>query len=416
MPRALLVVVLVGACTAQPLDLSERAAAGADLAAPSDGGAAADLEAPDLLGPPDLAKRTRCGTPQSFAAGTNPYAIAAGDLDRDGKLDLVVGDFDPNNKSPLGVNVLFGRGDGTLAPPISYAAGSAYIESVVIDDIDRDGSLDVIVADHGSQPQVTIFFGDGSGALVGGSNVTIASLVGLAPDTVITADFNSDGKPDLATANSSQVGQDTSVVLNQGSRAFATPHVYNAGFVSSSIIAGDFNRDGKLDLIRNDPFPAGSPSPPGRLALLLGHGDGTFATPSYVTLGTRDVWLTSADLNNDGKLDLVSANFDGGSVSLLRGNGDGSFAAATTLGAQPQVAFVASADWNRDGRLDLLVAGADGVTLLLGKGDGTFADAVQCPIGSTRQLATGDFDGDGRLDIVTTNPDANMINVLLNPG
>jgi hypothetical protein len=417
MSRVLWLSLLAGACVARPLDLPGRAdaSANADLARSGDGAPSRDLPATllDMALPPDLAP-TRCGVAASYAAGFNPYAVAVGDLDRDGKLDVVVGDVQTSGFSPLAVNVLFGVGDGTLGPPTSHAATSANVQRVAIADIDRDGNLDIVAAD--ADVHLTLFFGDGSGAFPGATSVATGTTSGIAPNNVAIADYNGDGKLDLATANPSNLGQDTSVLINQGSRTFAAPNIYNAGYLSFAIAAGDFNRDGKIDLVRDDPFPGGDTNQPGRIALLAGRGDGTFATPSYIALGARGLWLASADLDGDGKLDLVTADFDSGSVSILRGNGDGSFALPTLLAAQAKPIFVTAADWNGDGHLDVLVAGAAGVTVLPGRGDGTFANPLQCPIGNTRQLATGDFNRDGHLDIITTNPDDNVVRVLLNPG
>src|SRR5438552_193239 len=223
---------------------------------------------------------------------------------------------------------------------------------------------------------------------------------------VVTADFNGDGKPDLATAN--QTDDTISILLGKPDGTFAAHVDYASGSGPSAIAVGDFGADGKLDL-------AVTNSTDNTVSILLGNGDGTFQSHVDYATGTKPSSVTSGDFNGDKKLDLAVASGIG--VSVLLGNGDGTFQAhvdyATgTGGLPPQDVFITSvitADFNSDGKLDLAVANAapqadfmpGSVSILLGNGDGTFRAHVDTPVVSPFSLATADDNGDGRLDVGT---------------
>jgi hypothetical protein len=418
MSRLCCLALLAGACAARPLDLPAPSGAPAlDLAVAVDAAAPPDLTPPpppDLAPPPDLLPPpSLCGLVRSFAAGYNPIAVSVGDINHDGKLDLVAGDYQQVAYDLRGVSVLLGHGDGTLGPATLFAARNDYVSDVPLADLDGDGNLDIIASSGASNPPVvSVLFGDGAGSFTP-LDVPIATVSGLAPFASVTGDFNKDGKLDIATANSSGVGIGTSVMLNRGMRTFAAPTTYDVTWGSESIATGDFNNDGVLDLVRNDPFPDGDVNAPGRIALLIGRGDGSFAPATFVSVGLHVSKVATADLNRDGRLDLIATAYSGDRVGVLLGNGDGSFSAAPQLTPmQPRDAI--AADWDHDGRLDLIVGGNSGVAVYVGNGDGTFGDPEKCPAaGRTYQVATGDFDSDGRLDIASANMDDNVVRLLL---
>src|SRR5262249_25521752 len=193
------------------------------------------------------------------------------------------------------------------------------------------------------------------------------------------------------------------------------------GAVPSFAAVGDFNGDGKADvLVANSP----NTTTAGSLRLLLGNGDGTFqTTPNYAT-GSGPGSMAWGDVNGDGKIDLITANSQSGNVSVLLGNGDGTFQTPVNYLAGVGPGAVRLGDFNVDGKLDIVVtnAGANGVqgstvSVLLGNGNGTFQAANTFAVGTVPLgLAVGDFNGDGKLDIATANLNSNNVSVLLGNG
>jgi len=192
------------------------------------------------------------------------------------------------------------------------------------------------------------------------------------------------------------------------------------------VAKGDFNRDGKLDLAVTYSTSPNSSTSPGQVAFLAGNGDGTFAAPVNLTVPAsqgvvRNLdGILAKDFNRDGKLDLVVAEPDQSTLLEYQGNGDGSFAAATILPAGAKVDSIQTADLNGDGTLDLVgLDQADNtVTVLLGKGDGTFsAPTVYANVGKVvTDMAIGDVDGKNGPDVVLASHDDKNVNVLLNDG
>jgi hypothetical protein len=243
---------------------------------------------------------------------------------------------------------------------------------------------------------VSVFLGDGSGRF----NTHVDFATGLYPNSLVVGDFNGDGKPDLALANGSGT---VTILLGNGDGTFQ-PHVeYTAGPGAFSVAVGDFNSDGKLDLaVANN---NGNQS--GTVSILLGNGDGSFQTHVDYPVGMGPYSVAVGDFNRDGKLDLVVANYPSVfTVSVLLGNGDGTFQPQVTYPVGRQPISVAVADLNGDGNLDLAVADfTDGfVSVLLGNGDGTFRPSVEYPTGRVPStIIIGDFNGDGKLDVATSN-------------
>jgi Calx-beta domain/FG-GAP-like repeat len=250
---------------------------------------------------------------------------------------------------------------------------------------------------------------------------------------VSVGDFNTDGKLDLAVVSNVHVDDGygyygghyyhdesrASVLLGNGTGSFADPIAPSVGYgyFLVSAAAGDFNTDGKLDLA--------VASNGGAVILLPGTGAGTFGIPTNFYTGYYSQSVAAGDVNADGKLDLVTANPQGNNVSVLLGTGTGSFGAAQnyTAGSQPQTDWgcesVTMADFNGDGRLDLVTANGDTgtVSVLLGTGAGTFQPPVSATADSWPYgVVAGDCNGDGRPDVASANNGPNNVSVLLNDG
>lgn len=327
------------------------------------------------------------------------WALSAADFTHDGILDLM-GDYG----TYLGFDQ--GKGDGTFHPVST--AGRNYLPTTpfAYGDFNGDGNLDVALDNGGiSDNQVThmtVWLGDGKGKFSAGPTITAKGSLG----GVVTGDFNRDGKLDLITTGQSTVSE----FMGNGDGSFQ--HVANFPYnsVADKILVGDFNGDGKLDLVLFSFQPFGS-----SLALwfLEGNGDGTFKPLRQVASlsGTRECSSLAqlGDFNGDGKLDVAFCNKS--EIGVLLGNGDGTF--------QPPVYYTADStgqglftfaigDINSDGKADLLVSEYPFVinymfAVLLGNGDGTFqAQQTISSITTFGELGitVGDFNSDGLLDFV----------------
>jgi hypothetical protein len=251
---------------------------------------------------------------------------------------------------------------------------------------------------------------------------------GAYPTAMAVVDLNGDGKPDLVVANEFCFGCGDSdsrgrvgVLLANGDGTFQTPVPYDSGgYSASSVVVADVNRDGKPDLIVTDVVTVCNVycSGDGSANVLLGNGDGTFQPPvTYDSGAFGAIWLAVADLNGDGKLDLVVANSCGGAedcsaaVSVLLGNGDGTFQPPIVYGSNVGGAqFVALADINGDGKLDMLVAYAiscevcqSSTGVLLGNGDGTFQPTIIYSGVGGGTVTVADVNGDGKPDLLVTS-------------
>jgi hypothetical protein len=352
------------------------------------------------------------GTPSEFATGSDPLSVAADDFNGDGKLDLVVANSGSNN-----VSVLLGNGDGTFQAAVNYDAGSNP-QFVAVGDFNADGKLDLAVVNGSSGiGSVSILLGKGDGTF----QAAVSYGVGLQPISVAVADFNGDGKLDLAVVNMSTSNGSVSVLLGKGDGTFQAASSFDVGTFPFSVAVGDFNGDDKLDLAVVN-FGSGT------VSVLLGNGDGTFQAAVDYGGGNAPVSVAVADFNGDGKLDLAVANLASGNVgpgnvSVLLGKGDGTFQPAVSYeaGSNTGAASVAAGDFSGDGRLDLVVAtsgtnSANNVSILVGNGDGTFQPGVNYGTGSNPFAAVGDFNRDGRLDIAVVDLGGSGVFVLLQPG
>jgi hypothetical protein len=221
---------------------------------------------------------------------------------------------------------------------------------------------------------------------------------GYYPESVAVEDFNGDGTPDLAVAASS-----VNILLGKGDGTFQAARSYAPGGVSVAV--GDFNGDGHPDLA-----VVGGGDGSGTVSVLLGKGDGSFQAFQSYAVGSYPKSVAVGDFNGDGSSDIAVANYNSNTVSILLGRGDGSFRVAQNYATGSGAISVAMGDFNGDGHPDLAVAnsgtspGYKGtVSILLGKGDGTFQAAQSYALGGyVSSVAVGDFNGDGKLDLVTS--------------
>jgi hypothetical protein len=342
--------------------------------------------------------------------GADPDSLAVADLNGDGIPDLVVANQGTNAYPGDTISVLQGNGDGTFQPQQTYLVGKEP-DSVAVADINGDGKPDLVVANYGGGT-VSVLLGAGKGVFQ--PQQTFAA--GAGPEDVAVADLNGDGKPDLITANYGRASATVSVLLNEtdsgGAVSFAAPQTVSVGADPRQVAAADFNSDGIPDLVTAN-------SGGGTVSLLTGNGDGTFQTQPTFAIGSLALAVATGDLNGDGKPDLVTANFTDNTVSVLLGNGDGTFQTQQTFAVGPGPDAVAVADLNGDGKRDIITANYDRgtVSVLLNNGDGTFQPAESFAVGQgPTGVAVADVNGDGIPDIITTNYASGTVSVLLGNG
>ena len=347
--------------------------------------------------------------PQTAIPTATGRVVVTGDVNKDGKADLVVG---ANGAMANGGNALLGSGTGTFTTGAAFSTVAAP-SWIALGDLNGDGSADLVATLGQGAPggNIALLLGNGAGGF--------AMATGVAGELntagVVTGDFNKDGKADAATVNGTTASMGASVFLV----GKTTHDNYTVGKAPKSIGLADWNADGQPDLA-----VGGGDSTGGNLTVLLGKPDGTFSALGMIPFARELQAIGAGDFDGDGKLDLVVGT-GGGDVVVGLGKGDGTF----TLGAPIHALFdigavehLEVADFNGGGRLDVAAlvipgAGQAYLTVLLGNGNGT----LQAPLkfgafdtgGITADsLTSGDYDGDGKRDLVVAH--GSVVDMFLN--
>jgi hypothetical protein len=388
-------------------DVARAGTASITVVNPAPGGGTSN----PILFPVRTAGSTVAFTPDGSV--TIAGAVAAGDFNRDGNTGLAVG------LNTDEVKIFAGKGNGLFAAPISSSTPLSPANYLLAADFNNDGKLDLAVASSsGGFTGGSIFLGNGAGAIA-----AAPGNHGFQGTPLAVADFKGDGKLDLLTSFTDTLDSANSIFIyfGDGKGGFASNSIPVAPsfVVSTGPTIGDFNRDGILDFAL--PGIAGSlGNLQNVMQVYLGNGDGTFRPPVNSPASQDFGAVAVADINHDGKLDLVA---DGTCVFL--GKGDGTFTEKGCLKLPAGVFIIASAfgDFNGDGKLDLVSLGSfentppfnQIVLLSLGNGDGTFRAPLQFRVGVFPVLPTfggfavADFNDDGKLDLAVSSQNRTFV-------
>ena len=347
----------------------------------------------------------------AYSSGFKSYALFSGDLNHDGRIDVVVANEADSTLSVFlqtaaGTFQSFATG-GTAYPTGEYPTGGA------LADFNHDGILDVITADyHGDS--VTILFGTGTGALT--SKRSFPTEVGAETSNLAVGDLDNDGNLDVIATNPGNGGTISQFMGNaDGTLGPSTSTPVGGGGVHAPFSAaiGDFDGNGTNDVAVADVSN-------GPIIIFPGNGDGTFKPPlTFSTRAQGPFIIIARDVNLDGKLDLLCADRDSDNISVLLGRGDGTFKKAilATTGPATGPFSIEVADFNQDGVPDVVTANfmTSNATVLLGIGNGNFEPPIFAGATGTFSygVVAGDFNGDGKPDFATANAESNDMTVKL---
>ncbi len=301
----------------------------------------------------------------------------------------------------------------TFAAPVTYRAGHG-ASGLAVADVNSDLLQDVVVADA-ARNAVTVLDGASRGRFRRSGTFPVSGH----PYAVAVADVNEDGRWDIVSVGSSSIGS----VLLGTARGFRRGPDFHAGTGTPSLAIGDVNGDGAPDVITTDSGALGHApaSPPAGVSVLLGQEDGTFRRATNLTVGFHPArWVTLADVNDDGRLDILTGDADG-FVSELLNNGDGTFATATSFAIPGGAVAITAADVNSDRQQDVVTANGSNRSgsVLLGSGDGTFARPAtyRCCAGAGADwVSVTDVNGDNVPDIVFSDATYSTLGVVLGRG
>jgi hypothetical protein len=331
---------------------------------------------------------------------SNGAGSVVADLNGDGKLDLALA-----NNAANSISVLLGNGDGTFQSPANYLTGSSFSSTALaVGDFNGDGIPDLAAVTYDSN--VSVLIGNGNGTFQAPKRTAIP--VGYIPTQLIATDLEGDGKQDdLVVTTATSFTQSVVVFQGNGDGTFHTTQIFsqtNYSAFPGIAVAADFNGDNKPDLAISNPLLS-------TVSVELGKGDGTFQNGQTVSIGRQALLaMVAGDFAGNGKTSLIVSDY--GTDSLLRqysdldvltGNGDGTFQLPQFYSQKYPSFSMAAADFDGNGKLDLVTNDIFGLNVFLGASNGDFQNP-QYSIQTSRffSLATGDFNGDARPDVVAT--------------
>ena len=349
--------------------------------------------------------------PVSYPGASYPQAVATADFNNDSFADLALANYGDST-----VSVLLGNGDGSFDPAVSSPADA--VGDLAVGDFNEDGRRDLVTLG-------SVLLGNGDGTFAAPMSVPVTLSAAETPMAISVGDLNGDGNADLVVTSREEYDpcegagdggwcydvayrSNVNVLLGNGDGVFGTPIQYHLvnGDPPDSVALADLNIDGKLDVVVAEEGY-------GSLEVLLGKGDGTLNWSANHATGFSTGSVAVGDVNGDSRPDLITEHSIG--VSVLFGDGLGGFSTPQNFATGYPPAAIALADFNRDGNIDIAAADYSGgkVTALLFQGNGTFTTALHSPTDPNPwRMAAGDFDGDGWVDLATASQ--SNVSILIN--
>jgi hypothetical protein len=363
---------------------------------------------------------------RTYLVKSSPFSVALSDFDSDGKQDTAAGG--PSGQL-TSFSIMLNTGAGVFAAPRAVGTNASSFGSsatdVAVDDFNGDGLPDMAVSHSGQagvNAIIAILLNDANGGFT--PMPPISFFPGSSFRRVVTADFNEDGKADVAVAGTISIPFQhvVSVSFGNGNGTFGTP-LNISGFFGQNpydFAVGEFNNDGNLDIV----VVSGTSQ---NYSILFGNGSGGFAFAAVQSVGTRFDRVAVGDFTGDSKQDLVITDFDDARVVVLRNNDGGLFGVIQSIDLPGRPSAVVVDDFNSDGKRDIAVASQilggnssleEGrISVLLGDGAGGFAAAVHHEISSMAEdLLSRDLDGDGHADLAVVDRTASTVSVLSGDG
>lgn len=338
-----------------------------------------------------------------------PAQIATGDLNADGRMDVVsVGNWAAFSGAYGSVNVSLGQADGSVKITNNYSAANNRFHSPQLIDLTGDGKLDLLVGDS-TGGTVQVLRGQGDGKFVWHSSMSVGRN-----DSLVVSDFNRDGHMDAAVLSPNGPASRLQILLGNGNGSFRVGQITNLPgdiHTAGSLAVGDVNRDGQPDVLVARPIS-------NSIITMLGRSDGTFQTGSTISMANPG-GMALSDLNGDGNVDLAVARPSQNTVAIFQGDGRGSFSTSRELAVGTSPRTVLLSDLNADGFKDVIVANSNSgnVTVWEGRASGGFDGRRDFSAGPSSlgrkllptSLALGDFNRDGRMDLVVGHGKSDII-------
>lgn len=344
--------------------------------------------------PPSVADEVGISYPVrvQISGGAAPTAVAAGLLNGDLRTDLVA-----LNSSSSKVSILLGFDGVGFDRRYEFATGGNPT-ALKLSDLNADGYLDIVTTNDAT---MSVLLGDGSGRFFAKPAVEVSA------SALAIGDVDGDTVPDIVAANRS--GNTVSVLLGDGTGGFALPGPFVTNDYPDAIALADLDGNGALDLVT---VGEGEAATPGGASVLLGDGLGGFGPPTRFSSGAPPTAVAAADIDADGDVDLVTANYADSTMSVLLGDGAGNLGAPTTRGTDAGPSAIAIADLDGDGPFDVVTTNSVGnsVSTFRGDGAGGFGAGVQTEVASfPRSIAVADLLGDDHLELAVATAGIDML-------